>query len=595
MLDMYRSWPQGSFNRPVPIPESAPGDSPLVCLSFNQAWVPYVLGCLKQLILPSTWGDASDPAVQAAQGAANDLIAIFAEAVACGVEDMAGSYAENCLETDVDIAAGALTDVMTLDVVPGDYELVLQASIDSSGGAAYVVLSVWDGESKLSEGHMTTPNPAWPEAMSLNMRVTPAVATTYTLKAATNSWPLIAMADPLIFSTAAHVTTCLRAYPLGITGPRGADGPPGPAYALRFNDSCGFEYSIDAGGTWLPVAGWADNAPTCFPGFDGAPIPIADIDPGSPPTMGDTVVSQRACNIAAYLANVVLQGALNEAQRQANLTKTALDFGVSLLALIPGIDLATLGFVEGANILYQLVDGDNLADFTSAATDETLWAAVVCAIYGCIADDGEVTAANFGCVTVALAGIPYAHTEVPTALSLFWAGLGVHAVRSAQIAGALESADCTTCGGFGPWCTWWESDQRDICNGDWTGITTGETLTAAVCAGSGFESVSNGAGGEFVNVQCIFPSARTITTSRVDYTGGHLDVFEQRFYDAADGLIFTNGGTNWNSGLGPGPIAGVKRITIIKGSGDSAFALTSIKVGGPDSGSPWGENNGVCD
>lgn len=54
--------PIGSFRVPVVVPDTDPDAAPLVTVCFNAAWLPYVLGCLKQLMLQATW-QTTDPAV----------------------------------------------------------------------------------------------------------------------------------------------------------------------------------------------------------------------------------------------------------------------------------------------------------------------------------------------------------------------------------------------------------------------------------------------------------------------------------------------------------------------------------------------------
>jgi len=75
-------WNQGSFVSPVPAPNSEPDISPFVCIQFAEAWLPYVLGSLFQLVQPSAYEPGSTgyaDAVAQAQG----LMAIFSEAGGC--------------------------------------------------------------------------------------------------------------------------------------------------------------------------------------------------------------------------------------------------------------------------------------------------------------------------------------------------------------------------------------------------------------------------------------------------------------------------------------------------------------------------------
>jgi hypothetical protein len=72
----------GSFQQPVPIPTAAPGQPSLIQVCFNRDWLPYVLGCLFQLTLNTTWIAADQSELNSALQAANDLILIFQKALA---------------------------------------------------------------------------------------------------------------------------------------------------------------------------------------------------------------------------------------------------------------------------------------------------------------------------------------------------------------------------------------------------------------------------------------------------------------------------------------------------------------------------------
>jgi hypothetical protein len=67
----------GSFQQPVPIPASKPGSPDFVQVCFNKDWLPYILGCLFQLTLSTTWSAATDAELKNALQMANDLILIF--------------------------------------------------------------------------------------------------------------------------------------------------------------------------------------------------------------------------------------------------------------------------------------------------------------------------------------------------------------------------------------------------------------------------------------------------------------------------------------------------------------------------------------
>ena len=596
MWDPRQPWSRGSYNRPVPIPTLAPGDAPLLCLAVNAEWMQYVMGSLKQLMLPDTWGDAADPLVQAAQAAANDLIAIFAEATPCGAADVAGTYTADCLAADVGLAANTPTTVCTLTVDPGEYLLMANVQVKPLTTIVDVTVTLWDGATLLTTGETTPKQAGYSATVSLNARVSPAVATTYTLNVEADGAGLEVYANPTEFGTGANLATCLRAYPQGISGLTGPEGPPGPATQVRFTAGCGLEYSTDSGATWLAVPGWLDNAASCFAGFDGGTIPAGRIDPGSPPTIGDGTIESRACNISAYLAQVVLRGALNKAQSDAGLTKTALEFGAGLAGLVLGFGIGDVLFVAAAGILYDLVDGANLADFTAAAADETLWSDVTCAIYGAIRTDGEVTAGNFAAVGAALNGLTYTHSEIPTALALFWGGVGVEAARRTQVAGALNLADCSGCGLDGAWGTQWQTGSGlDMCNGDWKPIVGGADGATSLCSAGVFDGTLNTAGTAYwVAIRVALSGVRTIDAVRMDMDAfGHDDTVEIKWFGVDGSLLRTSSGVrNWETGTHPPAVSGVAAIEIRIGmGGPTFFHLTNIDVGGPSGGTPFSVSN----
>jgi len=81
--------PKGSFQAPVDIPSGGPDEGSQVCVQFARNWLPYVLGCLKQLLLQATWNYTTVTELTDVQADATDLIAMFGNAIdsgACLVE-----------------------------------------------------------------------------------------------------------------------------------------------------------------------------------------------------------------------------------------------------------------------------------------------------------------------------------------------------------------------------------------------------------------------------------------------------------------------------------------------------------------------------
>lgn len=70
--------PYGSFQAPVPPPTGHFDSPPLVQVCFSETWLPYVVGCLKQLLLEATWGVGNTALVAQMQKEAFELIDQFA-------------------------------------------------------------------------------------------------------------------------------------------------------------------------------------------------------------------------------------------------------------------------------------------------------------------------------------------------------------------------------------------------------------------------------------------------------------------------------------------------------------------------------------
>lgn len=68
---------QSSFASPVPVLTEEPTATPLVCVSFSAAWLPYVLGALQQLVQPSAWDTSDQSTLLDVQQRAMDLIGLF--------------------------------------------------------------------------------------------------------------------------------------------------------------------------------------------------------------------------------------------------------------------------------------------------------------------------------------------------------------------------------------------------------------------------------------------------------------------------------------------------------------------------------------
>lgn len=353
-----------------------------------------------------------------------------------------------------------------------------------------------------------------------------------------------------------------------------------PQTLLEFDSGCTLSESLDGGETYSPVPGWIENFSECVQEY----VPIV----GLPPNPGGQDHDAFACSIASYLANEVILNAMQAGVTAITDDLSLLSFGANLLTLIPEFILVKLGY-DAVEIIYTAIAEGTLSDYEDAVSDGTLWNEVTCAIYSAIVSAGYVTPGNFSAIVSNVSGISYTHADVITAIVDYLNSLGaVGLAQLSQRAGLLVGASCDCASG--PWCTWWQPGELNMCDGDWT--PTGSTT----CSSEEFHSYAVDGGGQCLGIQAVLPSVRTVTAVRCDMTTGGGDAgFSTYFFDSSGTVIRVVSSSNWNAGSEPPAVSGVKMIQIVACSGDSAFSVGSLKVGGPDSGSPWLVNNGVCD
>lgn len=75
--------PYVAFPNPVPLPLPDIGDAPLICVTINEVWVEYIVGCLQALTAQSTWDSSDENAVNTTIRRARNLIDVFAQFEAC--------------------------------------------------------------------------------------------------------------------------------------------------------------------------------------------------------------------------------------------------------------------------------------------------------------------------------------------------------------------------------------------------------------------------------------------------------------------------------------------------------------------------------
>lgn len=82
--------PVSSFQSPVPVVIADPAAEPQVFVCFNAAWLPYIIGSLKQLVLQSTWATTDPDTLWNVQQRAMTLMSMFAQAQPCKVAPPTG-------------------------------------------------------------------------------------------------------------------------------------------------------------------------------------------------------------------------------------------------------------------------------------------------------------------------------------------------------------------------------------------------------------------------------------------------------------------------------------------------------------------------
>lgn len=165
-----------------------------------------------------------------------------------------------------------------------------------------------------------------------------------------------------------------------------------------------------------------------------------------PPVLGTATTPQRACNIAGYLANVLIKDSIQKAIDAMNQNQTLLGYGVLITQAIPGAGVLIPLIARGLYGLYSAVESGTLADYQDAVGDPALWSKVTCAIYTATSADGQVTDTNFPTVVANVAAVSYVHADVISAVVDYLTNLGATQVENLQATGAFAVYDCSSCG-----------------------------------------------------------------------------------------------------------------------------------------------------
>lgn len=220
---------------------------------------------------------------------------------------------------------------------------------------------------------------------------------------------------------------------------------------FQFTDTCGLQYSVDGGVTWIDVPGWDTFASTCFTGATGATGATGPTGPpfvgagGAPPNPQGVSTDQQACNIAAYLAATIVKGSLQSFVNSKNAALTQVEAMSAIVALLSGFDPVVDLIVAAASIGANYVYAQTTSDYTDALASAPFQSDVQCAIYDAIVTDGYVTSGNFSTILANLAAISYVHSDVVTTVHDYVQGLGLVGLQMMQVSGSLYVGDCSAC------------------------------------------------------------------------------------------------------------------------------------------------------
>ena len=387
---------RGSFIEPVDPPSSLPGADPLVCVSFNAEWLPFVLGALSQLVQRSTWDTSDESAMQSTIFSGMELAARFGAAGACAMVEF------------------RLTA-----------ECVLQYSID-------------DGETWADVS-------GWPENAPGCYTGAPGAKGDPGADGA-----LGAKGDPGADGAPGAKGDSGADGAPGAKGDPGADGAPG---AKGDSGAAGKDGADGAPGAKGDPG--ADGAP----GAKGDPGAAGDTGSTGPPGTGVPAIvpnvrgnttSNQACSVAGYLANGVIKASIGSAATDIQNHETMLDFAMGVATLIPGADLPADAMLAATAFLYTKMSSATISDYQAAMQDETLWTRVTNAIYGATYADGQVTAANYDQTLTAVGNVAYSNPDIVSTIHDYMQHLGLAGVQQLQQWGAVASPDAT-CGDVYTW------------------------------------------------------------------------------------------------------------------------------------------------
>lgn len=354
--------------------------------------------------------------------------------------------------------------------------------------------------------------------------------------------------------------------------------------AMRLNAACVLQFSVDGGATWQDVSGWAANFPGCV--RSSIPVPV-------PPNPNPSLRDQHACNIAGYLASIVVKEGIQQAITSTNTLKALEQYASDFSAVFANALPITFAVSQAALDAIQYWQTITISQMQAAIADATLWSNVTCAIYSAIRSVGYVDATNFAQAHTNIAAVGYSLSGLTTTLANFWTDLTLTNVQQLQNIGALDDVDCSNCG---TWCHEWDFT---VSNGGWASYAGAPVYVAGVGWESNFDGPSNAT---ILNIQRHLGLTTTIrfvhvwlSTPSPNIPGDFiLEVFASGSFVSDWSWTATPDGVLHRYDGGPSAVTGDQLFFAFEASGSTPHCTcTRIQICGTGP-NPFGSDNCAC-
>lgn len=237
---------------------------------------------------------------------------------------------------------------------------------------------------------------------------------------------------------------------------------------------------------------------------------IAPVPPIVPPDHS----TQRACNIAGFLAAEVIQKTVQAVVSYEQSRAALAQFSATIMQDFNYLFPITNAAVQAFNSFFQDYISGVVAHFTAAGGDESLWSSVTCAIFSAIADTGYITEANYPTLVANVCSISYTYADVVLAICSLVTELGVNNMQQMQNVGATDDVDCSACDIS--WCAYFDltADQGPF---EPNPVEPSQTWVSGI----GYPGYTSGVGAASVAVALFYSIPIELTEAQYFFTRLH--------------------------------------------------------------------------